>query len=330
MFSLKNYNTFKINSTCSNLGHFYNESNLKESLNKYGEDVKVLGGGSNVLLTQDHYESIVINQIKGINITDENDDYCTVEVGAGEQWHHFVMWSVYHNLGGLENMALIPGTVGAAPIQNIGAYGTEQKDCFVSLQATNRRGHFTTVFEKAVCEFGYRDSIFKNQIKDKFIITRVSYRLSKNPVTNSSYKDVTEKLKEKNIENPTVRDIAEAVIEIRKAKLPDPQVIGNAGSFFKNPVISKELYKQILLKNDKVPHYAVDDHHVKVPAAWLIDQCGLKGFRSGEAGTHFNQALVLVNFGKATGKEIVDLSKFIQAKVYHTFEVMIDPEVNIW
>lgn len=330
MYSLKNYNTFKINSSCKNLDRFYDENTLKTALDQYGDDVKVIGGGSNILLTLDQYDSIILNQIKGITIVAENDDYCTVEVGAGELWHHFVMWSVYHNLGGLENMALIPGTVGAAPIQNIGAYGSEQKDCFVSLQAVNRKGHFTTVFEKAVCEFGYRDSIFKHEVKDKFIITKVTYRLMKNPVTNSSYKDVSEKLSQKNIEKPTVKDIAEAVIEIRKAKLPDPQELGNAGSFFKNPVITKALYDEILSKNNKAPHYPVDEKHVKVPAAWLIDQCGLKGYRSGDTGTHVNQALVIVNYGDARGKEILDLSLYIKSQVYDQFGVRIEAEVNIW
>jgi UDP-N-acetylmuramate dehydrogenase len=277
-----------------------------------------------------HFTSILINKIKGFNIIDENEEYCVVEVGAGENWHHFVMWSVYHNLGGLENMAYIPGTVGAAPIQNIGAYGIEQKDSFVSCQALNRKGLFMTVFEKAVCEFGYRDSIFKNEIKDQFIISHVTYRLRKNPVVNSSYKDVNEKLREKNIEFPTVRNIAETVIEIRKAKLPDPEIIGNAGSFFKNPIIDIHQFSKLINDYPEVPNFPVDDEKVKIPAAWLIDKAGLKGIRRGDTGTHINQPLVIVNYGNANGEDLFNLANYIQKTVLDMFGIVIEPEVNIW
>lgn len=330
MYSLKSYNTFRINSTCNNIVNFYDLDSLKKSLEIYGTDTKVIGGGSNILMTTPHFDAILINKIKGINVVEETEEHCTVEVGAGENWHHFVMWSVYHNLGGLENMALIPGTVGAAPIQNIGAYGIEQKDCFVSCNALNRKGLFMTVFEKAVCEFGYRDSIFKNEVKDKFIISHVTYRLTKNPKVNSTYKDVNEKLREKNIEFPNVKDIAETVIEIRKAKLPDPEVIGNAGSFFKNPVIDINQFSFLVGDYPDIPKYPIDDEKVKIPAAWLIDNAGLKGIKKGNTGTHVNQPLVLVNYGDAKGEEILQLANFIQNEVNDKFGIVIEPEVNIW
>ncbi len=330
MKNLLAYNTFKINSTCDNLFEFYDIAGLKLLLTSYGSGVKVLGGGSNVLMMTSHFDTIFINRIKGIQILDENEDYCLVEVGAGENWHQFVMWAVYHNLGGLENLALIPGTVGAAPIQNIGAYGTEQQSSFVSLKALNRKGLFTTVFENAVCEFGYRDSVFKNELKDQFIITHVTYRFDKKPIANNSYKDVKEKLQSKNITHPSIKDIAETVIEIRSAKLPDPKVIGNAGSFFKNPVISKSAFENLVVNFPDMPHYLVDESFIKIPAAWLIDQSGLKGYRKGDTGTHINQALVIVNHGSATGEEIFDMAMHIQKVVFEKFKVTIEPEVNIW
>ncbi len=330
MYSLKSYNTFKINSTCNNLVVIYDENSLKNALNQYGSDVKILGGGSNVLMTTPHFETVLINKIKGLEIIEETDEYCTVKIGAGENWHQVVIWSVFHNLGGLENLALIPGTVGAAPIQNIGAYGTEQKDCFVSCEALHRRGQFTTVFEKAVCDFGYRDSIFKNEVKDQFIITHVTYRLTKNPIINSTYKDVSEKLKEKNIEIPTVKDIAETVMEIRMSKLPDPDHIGNAGSFFKNPVIDISHFPKLIEKYPTIPHYPIDDHLVKIPAAWLIDTAGLKGIKTGNTGTHIHQPLVLVNYRNANGNEIFELAMYIQKTIQEQFLITIEPEVNIW
>lgn len=328
---LKKYNSFRIEASCLNRVSIFTKKDFVEYVGQQvGRNYKVLGGGSNVLLTSDLTCDVIINKIKGINIQRETDEDIFVEVGAGELWHNFVMWTVSHDLGGLENMALIPGTVGAAPIQNIGAYGVEQKESFVSLKAIDRETLKERIFTNMECMFGYRDSYFKNAGKDKFFIISVTYRLSKNSIPNTSYKDVSDWLASRSIENPTVSDVAAAVIDIRKQKLPDPAEIGNAGSFFKNPVVDQSTFDVLLGSFPEMPSYPLDNSTYKLPAAWLIDKCGFKGVRVGNTGTYKNQALVIVNYGDATGEEIKAFAEKIQQAVFDKFNISIEPEVNIW
>lgn len=329
--NLKKYNTFGIAVSCAKLIEINNRKEFVEyATDKDSESYKILGGGSNILFTSDLDSDVVLNKIKGINIQKETEEEVFVEVGSGENWHNFVMWAVSHNLGGVENLALIPGTVGAAPIQNIGAYGGEQKDVFLCLRCVDKSTLKDRIFTNIECMFGYRDSYFKNRGKDKFFITSVTYCLKKNPVPNIAYKDVTEYLSAKNIAEPTIADVANAVIDIRTKKLPDPKEIGNAGSFFKNPIIDESVFTSLQIEHPNLPSYPVDEGRVKLPAAWLIDQCGLKGVTKGNTGTHSTQALVIVNKGKATGKEIEDFSISIQKTVAKKFAVELEAEVNIW
>ena len=328
---LKKYNSFRIDVSCLKRVSIFTKKDFVEYAGQdAGRNYKILGGGSNVLLTSDLDCDVLINKIKGINIQRETDEDIFVEVGAGEMWHNFVMWTVSHDLGGLENMALIPGTVGAAPIQNIGAYGVEQKDSFVSLKAIDKESLKERIFTNMECMFGYRDSYFKNAGKDKFFITSVTYRLIKNSVPNTSYKDVSEWLAKRAIDNPTVPDVASAVIDIRRQKLPDPAEIGNAGSFFKNPVVEQSTIDMLSGKYSTMPYYPMEHGKFKLAAGWLIDQCGYKGVRVGNTGTYKNQALVIVNYGGATGEEIKAFSEEIQQAVLDKFNIRIEPEVNIW
>ena len=291
---------------------------------------KILGGGSNVLLTKDLAEDVLVNRIKGIAIIEESDESVLIEVGAGEIWHQLVMWSVSHQLGGVENLALIPGTVGAAPIQNIGAYGIEQKDAFVELTAIERETGELKVFSKEDCKFGYRESVFKKEEKDKYFIVRVTYKLKKNTTPQIGYKDVQELLTNRNISEATVSDVAQAVIDIRTAKLPDPKIIGNAGSFFKNPVIDQSAFEILSSQYSEIPNYPAGEGYRKLAAAWLIDQCGYKGVTVGNTGSYKNQALVIVNHGNATGMEIWDYAMKVQSAVVDKFGVLLEPEVNVW
>ena len=250
---------------------------------------------------------------------------------AGENWHEFVLYCLENNFGGLENLSLIPGNVGTAPIQNIGAYGVEIKDRFESCTALDLQTLQLKRFNLEDCRFGYRDSIFKNEAKGKYIIISVSFRLSKEKhKLNTSYGSIDHYLEEKAVENPTLKDVSEAVISIRQSKLPDPKTLGNSGSFFKNPVITRKELEKLQQQFPEVPFYAVDEEHVKVPAGWLIDRAGLKGYREGDAGVHSKQALVLVNYGNATGSEILNLAKKVQQKVKNMFGIEIFPEVNIF
>lgn len=290
----------------------------------------VLGGGSNILFLNNPSRPIIKVSIRGIEIVKERSDSVTVEVGAGENWHQFVTWAVEHNLGGLENLALIPGTVGASPIQNIGAYGVEFEEVFESLNLFDLRDGIFKSFDRENCRFGYRDSVFKQELNGHIVITSVRLLLSKidHRITDS-YTALRSYLSERNIKAPTIKDIYKAVIDIRRSKLPDPSSLGNAGSFFKNPVVAKKKFQVLKDKFEEMPFYELDVKNVKIPAGWLIEQTGWKGKRIGDVGTYINQALVIVNHGNATGSEILQFSQMIQQSVKQEFGIDLVPEVNI-
>lgn len=330
-FSLKNHNTFGIEAKAKQFVAVHSVDELKSVLENHKSDKKfILGGGSNMLLTQDIDALVIHVDLKGKKIIEEDDNFVWVESNAGENWHEFVLWTIAQDFGGLENMSLIPGNVGTTPVQNIGAYGTEIKDTFVSCEAIQIDNQQLKTFTKEECNFGYRESIFKHEAKDKFIITSVVFKLTKHShKINISYGDITKELENKNIKTPTLIDVSNAVIAIRQSKLPDPKVLGNSGSFFKNPVISKEEFVKIQAKFPEIKFYEISASEVKVPAGWLIENVGLKGYRKDDAGVHKNQALVLVNYGNATGKELVDLSKFVQKTVFDKYGIAIEAEVNV-
>ena len=330
-FSLKKYNTFGIEAKAKQFVAVHSTEELKQVLETHkGEAKFILGGGSNMLLTQDINALVIHVDIKGIKIIKEDDDHVWVESNAGEVWHEFVLWTIDQNFGGLENMSLIPGNVGTTTVQNIGAYGTEIKDTFVSCNAMNIATQEMRTFEKAECKFGYRESIFKQEVKDQYVITSVVFQLTKrNHKINTAYGDITKELEKNNIVTPTLKEVSNAVIAIRQSKLPDPKELGNSGSFFKNPIIPKALYEKAHAKFPDMPHYVVSETEVKVPAGWLIEQAGFKGKRFGDAGIHKNQALVLVNYGNATGQEILAVSRDIQATVLEKYGIAIEAEVNV-
>ncbi len=330
-FSLKNYNTFGIEAKAKHFVAVHNQTELKTILEENKSQQKfVLGGGSNMLLTKNIDALVIHVDLKGKEIIKENDDFVWVESQAGENWHEFVLWTMDQNLGGLENMSLIPGNVGTTPVQNIGAYGTEIKDTFESCEAMKIENQEMKTFSKDECHFGYRESIFKNEVKDQYIITSVVFKLTKrNHKINTSYGDITAELAKKNITNPTLKDVSNAVIAIRQSKLPDPKELGNSGSFFKNPILLKSDFEKIHQQFPEMKYYEISKTEVKVPAGWLIEQAGFKGKRFGDAGIHKNQALVLVNYGNATGQEILDVSKTIQETIFKTFGIHIEAEVNV-
>ncbi len=327
--SLKKYNTFGIDIKATAFVEVQSLVDLKSVLSMH-KDFFILSGGSNILLTKDIEKLVIYLNIKGIEIIKQHDNHVYVKVNAGENWHEFVLWCIDHNFGGIENMSLIPGNVGTSPIQNIGAYGVELKDTMYELEALEITTGNLATFSNKSCSFGYRDSVFKNEFKGKYIITNVTFKLTKEQhQLNSSYGAIQSELENKNIKNPTIKDISNAVIAIRQSKLPDPKEIGNSGSFFKNPVILKHQFRQLQHKFPEAPHYKVSDTEVKVPAGWLVEQCGFKGKRFGDAGVHEKQALVLVNYDKATGEEVYDLSKKIQQAVLEKFAISLEVEVNI-
>ena len=290
----------------------------------------ILGGGSNMVFMKDFKGIVLKNNIKGIEVIDEDENNIRLKIGGGENWHTIVMQCVENGYGGIENLSLIPGTVGAAPIQNIGAYGVELKDVFVELEALHLETLMLHRFDKATCQFGYRDSIFKNKEKGKYLIATVTLQLTKqNHQLNTDYGAIKNTLAAYNITAPTIKDISDAVIAIRQSKLPDPKKIGNAGSFFKNPIISSNQFKNLQEKFPDIIHYPVDKDHVKVPAGWLIDQCGWKGKKLGKVGSYKNQALVLVNHGGATGEELMKLVEQIIHSVKEKYGIELTPEVNI-
>lgn len=330
--SLKPYNTFGLDVAADYLTHIRTPEDLEAvfSTSKFRLMKRlVLGGGSNILLTR-HFAGLVIKvEIEGITIIDEDADHVLVKVGAGENWHQFVLWAVEKGYGGIENLSLIPGTVGAAPMQNIGAYGVEQEAVFHSLEAYEIASGKVVRFYKEDCKFGYRFSAFKDTLKEKYIITHVYYRLSKQPEFNISYGNLKATLEDMGVDELSLVAISQAVINIRQSKLPDPIEIGNAGSFFKNPVILKKHYQSLQAAFEDVPGYEVSTDEVKVPAAWLIEKAGWKGYKSGEIGVHSKQPLVLVNFGGGQGQDIKNLSVEIQNSVHKKFGIALDAEVNI-
>jgi UDP-N-acetylmuramate dehydrogenase len=327
--SLKSYNTFGIDVKARKFVDITSLDQLKKVV-RQEKYFFILSGGSNLLLTKDIDKLVVHFNTKGIAVLEETNNNVFVKVQAGENWHEFVLWCIDHNYGGIENLSLIPGNVGTAPIQNIGAYGVELKDVMHNLEALEIDTVNTNTFTNKDCEFGYRNSIFKNKSKGRYIITSVTFKLTKNEhKLNSSYGAIQSELDRNNIINPTIKDISNAVITIRQSKLPDPNEIGNSGSFFKNPVISTADFKNLQKTYADAPHYVVSKKEVKVPAGWLVEKCGFKGKRYGDAGVHKKQALVLVNYGNATGKEILELSKKIQETVLEKFKIPLEAEVNI-
>ncbi len=326
--SLLPYNTFGINVKSKKFIGIENTLELIKVLNQNKEEkILILGGGSNLLLTQD-FEGLVIKmENRGIKIVQEDNQSASVKVAAGENWHDFVMWCLNNNLGGVENLALIPGSVGAAPIQNIGAYGVELEEVFESCEALFLNNNEIKTFTKSDCKFGYRNSIFKNNLKGKCIICSVNFRLKKPPHNiNTFYLGLSEKLTS---DNPSIQSIAQAVIEIRSAKLPNPNQIKNSGSFFKNPLLSAKQFKALQNQYFEMPNYPDQEGKIKIPAAWLIDTLGYKGYREKDVGVHENQALVLVNYGNASGAEIKKLALEIKSKVLKTFGIDLEFEVNI-
>ncbi|OJV53682.1 MAG: UDP-N-acetylenolpyruvoylglucosamine reductase [Bacteroidetes bacterium 43-16] len=294
-----------------------------------GLPVLILGGGSNMLFTQQPDKWVIKNEIKGIELIGEDETHIRLKVGAGEVWHEFVLYCIAHNYCGIENLALIPGTVGAAPIQNIGAYGVEVKQLITKVHYWDIEKETFDYLDNKDCRFGYRDSIFKQELKGKYIITEVEWQLSKTPSLNTSYGNIKEELDSRQITQPGIKDVAEAVIAIRSSKLPDPKVVGNAGSFFKNPEVKNEVYEAIRAQYSTAPGYKVGQDKTKIPAAWLIEQCNWKGFREGDAGVHPKQPLVLVNYGTASGTEIFELSTRIIASVEEKFGITLEREVQI-
>lgn len=289
----------------------------------------ILGGGSNVLFTKDFDGLILKNDMPGFEIVRKEGDDVYVKAGAGENWHSFVIRTINLNLGGLENLSLIPGNVGASPMQNIGAYGREVKDVFHELEAYHIASGEVHTFDNAACKFGYRESVFKNEVKGQYVILNVTYKLSKKHELNTSYGVIEQQLAEMGIYHPTIKDVSNAVIAIRSSKLPNPAEIGNAGSFFKNPVVDKATLARIASHYSTVPHYAAPNDQVKLAAGWLIEQAGWKGKTFNHFGVHKKQALVLVNYGGATGTEIYDLSEKIIQDVSAKFGVLLEREVNI-
>lgn len=333
--SLKPFNTFHIEARAGKFMEIRSVDELQQVLKEpaYAQMTKlILGGGSNVLFTRD-FEGLVLKvSVPGIEIVDEDEHKVRIKAGAGVNWHQLVMHCISQDFGGIENLSLIPGTVGAAPLQNIGAYGVELKDTFDSLEAVHIKSGELRRFHKEECQFGYRDSVFKNSLKGQYVITSVTLTLNKHPVVNISYGAIEETLAQMlngSGRVPGVREVSEAVIYIRQSKLPDPAVIGNAGSFFKNPVISVEKYEQLKQVYEKVPGYILSDSTVKVPAGWLIEQSGWKGRRLGRVGVHDKQALVLVNHGGGKGEEVKELAFKIQDTVCEKFGIELMPEVNI-
>lgn len=331
-FDLSNYNTMGLKAIARFFTEVYSVTEIKEAL-QFANDknlrLLVLGGGSNVLFVKDFDGFVILNRIKGIHTISEDEDQITIGIGAGENWHQLVLDCVEKGYGGIENLSLIPGTVGAAPIQNIGAYGVELVDVFESLEAYDIEQKELKTFTKEECGFGYRDSIFKRELKGKVVITSVTLKLTKKPKLNYSYSSLKEQLEGKEVKVPTIKDISDAVIEVRQSKLPDPDQIGNTGSFFKNPVISVYQYDELKSTYPELPGYPVSERQVKVPAGWLIEKAGWKGKREGDAGVHNKQALVLVNHGNATGEQIWNLANQVIESVNKQFDIRLSPEVNI-
>lgn len=328
-FSLQPFNTFGIDVKAKHFAAFTAVQELQAILALQPETLMILGGGSNVLFTKDYDGLVLHNELKGIELVKEDKDYYYVKAWAGENWHQFVQYCIANNYAGLENLSLIPGCVGASPMQNIGAYGVEIKDVFYELEAYHIHDKTLVTFNREDCAFGYRESVFKRQYKNQFVILNVTYRLSKQPHYNISYGAIEQELEKMAVTDLSIQAISQAVIHIRSSKLPDPKEIGNAGSFFKNPQVPAEVFKQLQTVHPAIVGYPVGDNEIKLAAGWLIEQCGWKGYRKGDAGCHAKQALVLVNYGHATGDEIYHLSEEIIQSVQQKFGVTLEREVNI-
>ena len=328
--NLKPYNTFGLSANASSFAAFKSIEELDQLLkNDRKQAILILGGGSNLLLTQDVDSLVLRNELKGITVLSESESHVTIKSMAGEVWHDLVLFCISKNYGGIENMSLIPGSVGAAPMQNIGAYGAEIKDVFQELEAYEIASGKIHTFKNSDCEFGYRESVFKRKLKGQFIIVSVTLVLSKAPKVNTSYGDIEQRLRDLNIANPGIKEVSDAVIHIRQTKLPDPAKIGNSGSFFKNPVIPKKQFESLKVKFPSIASYPIDENHVKLAAGWLIDQAGWKGKTIGNYGVHKNQALVLVNYGGANGQDIYQLSEDILNSVKDIYGVELEREVNV-
>lgn len=329
--SLKPYNTFGIDVKAASFASFDSIEELITLLPSIkSHETLISGGGSNMLFTKDFEGLFVRNCIKGIQEIERSETHVVIEAGAGELWHDFVMYCVDRGYGGLENLSLIPGCVGSSPMQNIGAYGVEIKDTFAHLDAVEISTGEIKRFHLADCAFGYRESVFKRALKNQYVICKVAFTLTLQPVINTSYGVIEAELKQMGISNPGIKDVSKAVIRIRQSKLPDPKELGNAGSFFKNPVVTEEVLQSIQSTYARVPSYPAGEGHVKLAAGWLIEQAGWKGKRFGNVGVHELQALVLVNYGGGTGKEIYELSQRIIDDIQEKFGVSLEREVNIY
>lgn len=329
--SLKNYNTFGIDAKAKTLIEVTSEQELMQHLKALqGQHKFILGGGSNMLLQRDIEETVLHIHLKGKEIIKEENQQVLVRGMAGENWHEFVLWTLQHDLGGLENLSLIPGNVGTTPVQNIGAYGVEIKDRMVSCDAIHKETLEKVTFSNHDCAFGYRESIFKHAVKDQYIITSVTFLLDKAPHTlHTSYGAISQELEVMGIPQPSIQDVSKAVIRIRESKLPNPKELGNSGSFFKNPIVDKSIVENLLKTYPEMPHYMVNEQQTKVPAGWLIEQAGFKGKRIGNAGMHAKQALVLVNYGEATGAELWEVAQMVQSEILSKFGIALEPEVNV-
>lgn len=332
--SLKHYNTFGIDAKAKNfvtIASIEELQNFIQLSDFHNQSKFILGGGSNVLFTGDFDGIVLKNELLGKKIVAENDTTIRIRVGAGENWHQFVLWCLERDYGGIENLSLIPGTVGAAPIQNIGAYGVELKDVFYSLEALDLQTGETLTFDNAACQFGYRDSLFKRQLKGKVFIAYVTLQLTKtNHKLHMRYGAIQKILKANgDLELPAIQGISKAIIQIRSNKLPDPTQLGNAGSFFKNPEIAPDFFSRLAARFPNIVSYPMPNGKIKVPAGWLIEQCGWKGKRIGNTGAYARQALVLVNYGNATGMEVATLANEIRASVQTKFGILLTPEVNM-
>ena len=327
---LKKYNTFGIDVKAKEFVSVTNKNQLRQILQQ-NKDVFILSGGSNMLLTKDLDTLVIKLDLKEKKVIGQSDTHVFVQVQAGENWHEFVLWCIENDFGGVENLSLIPGNVGASPIQNIGAYGVEVKDVINSVNVLDKNSLQEMVIPNSNCKFGYRNSVFKQELKDKVVITSVVFKLTKknNHQIKAQYGAIQKELESKEIVLPSIKDISDVVIKIRSEKLPNPNEIGNSGSFFKNPVVEKELFESLFKKHPTMPYYKVGEKY-KIPAGWLIEKAGFKGKRFGDAGVHQNQALVLVNYGNATGKEILNLSNTIRNSIKNNFNINLETEVNIF
>jgi len=330
--SLKKLNTFGVDVKAKLFAEVFSEDELREILSyiKYKSERKlILGGGSNILFTKDFDGLIIKLSIKNIDVIEENAVTVVIEAGAGVIWNELVKYCIERNYGGIENLTLIPGTVGAAPIQNIGAYGQELADTFVSLNGVFIDSAETKIFSKKECRFSYRSSIFKEELKNNFVVTSVQLNLKKNPRPNLTYKALSDYLAKNGIVNPKIKDVSIAVAEIRRSKLPDPVKVGNAGSFFKNPVVSEESFRKLRNDYPEIISFPSESGRVKISAGWLIEKSGWKGKRFGDVGTSPDHALIICNFGNATGSEILEFAMRIKEEVSNKFGIKLEEEVNI-